>query len=208
VIRPSALALLVLLCLPSGGAGLAADAAPQAIVEGQMLHGRFVQERHLAGFSKPLRSEGRFVLVPGRGLIWASEKPFDSTVVITPAGILQLVGGKEAMRLPASRLPVVARLYDILSWAMSGNAAALQRDFTVERGADAGGWHLMLRPAHSGDPGLGQLQSIALGGRTLVEEVAIRKEAGDEDRLAFAEQRVEPVRLTAEESALFDAAAR
>ena len=51
-----------------------------------MLQGRFTQERTLTGIPRPLRTEGRFLLVPGTGLIWRAEKPFATVTVITPGG--------------------------------------------------------------------------------------------------------------------------
>src|SRR5580700_533468 len=74
-------------------AALAADAAPSTLKASEILRGRFVQDRQLAGFAKPLQTEGTFVLVPGRGLIWRASTPFQSTTVITPDGIVGQVNG-------------------------------------------------------------------------------------------------------------------
>ena len=104
-----------------------------ALSAGQVLRGRFVQERHLHGFDAPLRTEGRFVLAPGRGLIWRAETPFAITTVITTAGLVQDVDGTETMRLPAARLPFLGRLYGMLSGALSGDWRGLEPDFVVVR---------------------------------------------------------------------------
>jgi hypothetical protein len=198
----------VLVCLLRPDPARPAEAMPRTLAAGEMLRGRFVQERELAGFTKTLRSEGHFVLIGGRGLIWSAEIPFKNTTVITAGGILQVVNGQEAMRLPASRLPVISRFYDVLSGALSGDTRALQHDFTVERSADATSWRLLLSPARPNDPALGQVKTIALGGRTLVERVDISKTEGDADHLRFLDQSVGPLALTAEENALLDSAAR
>ena len=71
--------ILALVCLPG-------MASAQTLEVGQVLRGHFVQERHLKGFNAPLRTEGSFVLAPGKGLIWRAEKPFAVTTVITAAG--------------------------------------------------------------------------------------------------------------------------
>jgi hypothetical protein len=198
----------VLACLlPLDLAG-AAEATPRTLAAGEMLRGRFVQERELTGFSKILRSEGHFVLIGGRGLIWSAETPFRNTTVITAGGIVQVINGQEAMRLPAARLPVISRFYDVLSGALSGDTRALQRDFTVERSADATRWRLLLSPARADDPALGQVKTIALSGSALVDQVDISKAEGDADHLRFLDQVVGPLALTTEESALLDSAAR
>jgi len=113
MLRKFAVLLLCLLPLSLQAAG--PEGGLQA---GQVLRGRFVQERHLQGFNAPLRSEGRFVLAAGKGLIWRAEKPFAVTTAISPAGLAQEVGGNETMRLPSSRLPFLSRLYDMLGGAL------------------------------------------------------------------------------------------
>jgi hypothetical protein len=198
----------VLVCVLGPDPARSAEATPRMLAAGEMLRGRFTQERELAGFTKMLRSEGHFVLIGGRGLIWSAETPFKNTTVITARGILQVVNGQEAMRLPASRLPVISRFYDVLSGALSGDTRALEHDFTVERSADASRWQLRLSPARPNDPALGQVKTIAVSGSTLVDRVDISKVEGDADHLRFLDQIVSPLALTAEESALLDSAAR
>jgi hypothetical protein len=198
----------LLLCALLLGSAAASAAEPRLLHPGEMLRGRFVQERTLAGFAKPLRSEGRFVLVIDRGLIWQGETPFKSTTVITRAGILQLVNGEEAMRLPASRLPVLTRFCQMLSGALSGDPSGLQQDFRIERGSEGERWQVTLAPARPDDPAMGQVQTIEMSGLDLVDDVEIRKAGGDVDHLRFVDQAVSPVALSAEEARLLDATAR
>jgi hypothetical protein len=186
-------------------AAAAGQAAPRLLAAGETVRGRFVQDRVLAGFAKPLHSEGRFLLVSGKGLIWQGDKPFKTTTVISASGILQLVDGQEAMRLPASRLPVLSHFYEVLSGALTGDAHLLQKDFTVAADADAERWRLVLTPVRPDDPALGQIASITLSGPDLADEVEIRKQAGDADHLRFLDQSVSTAALTAEESRLLNA---
>ena len=128
MLRKFAVLLLCLLPLSAQAAG--PEGALQA---GQVLRGHFVQERHLQGFNAPLRTEGRFLLAVDKGLIWQAEKPFAITTVISPAGLVQQVGGDETMRLPSSRLPFLSRLYDMLGGALGGDWRSLEHDFAVEK---------------------------------------------------------------------------
>ena len=73
---------------------------------GQTLHGRFVQERHLQGLASTLKCSGTFVLAPGKGLIWRIEDPIQTTTVITPAGIRQIINGSEVQRIDAAQASV------------------------------------------------------------------------------------------------------
>ena len=167
-----------------------AQARPEILREGQQLRGRFTQERRLQGFARPLRSEGDFLLVPGRGLIWRATTPFASTLVITPAGILQLLDGREAMRLPASRMPGLGQFYQVLAGAMSGDPSSLSQVFTVEWQADAARWQLALAPRRTDDPALASIARIIVGGGRLVEAVDVQRANGDADVMTFHDQRV------------------
>jgi hypothetical protein len=129
--------------------------------------------------------------------------PLVDTIVITPGGILQIVNGKEAMRLPVSRLPVVGRFYDVLGGALTGNTGPLDSVFKVERQADAAQWHLTLRPARADDPALGQIVAITVTGTHLVDAVEIQKQGGDADRLSFSAQAKTAGDLSVDEADLF-----
>jgi hypothetical protein len=156
-----------------------------AVTAGQVLRGRFVQERHLRGFDAPLRTEGRFVLAPGRGLIWQAETPFAVTTVITAAGLVQDVDGSETMRLPAARLPFLSRLYGMLSGALSGDWGGLEPDFVVVRSGDAGHWRAELTPrAADAVP----FSGIVVSGGRFVDQVRIDKPNGDWEGLVFLDQ--------------------
>ncbi len=179
------LALLALLALTPPALG--APPEPATLSEGQVLRGRFVQERHLKGFPAPLKSEGRFTLVPGRGLLWRTETPFAVTTVMSPSGIVQEVRGAETMRLPAAKLPFLSRLYAMLGGALGGDLKALEGMFSIAREADASGWRLVLTPLKADDPSM-PIRSITLKGARLVETVEIVKPDGDFDSLRFIDQ--------------------
>ncbi|MCW2236398.1 LolA family protein [Azospirillum canadense] len=166
---------------------LAAPPEPATLSEGQVLRGRFVQERHLKGFQKPLKSEGHFTLVPGRGLLWRTDKPFAMTTVMSPSGIVQEVRGAETMRLPASKLPFLSKLYAMLGGALGGDLRSLEGLFAVKRESDPAGWRMVLVPLKADDPAM-PIRRITLTGARLVEAVEIVKPDGDSDVLRFLDQ--------------------
>jgi outer membrane lipoprotein-sorting protein len=181
-----------------------AQAAPR-IGEGDVLRGRFVQERHLQGFTAPLRSEGSFVLAPEHGLIWKTEKPFAVTTVITEAGLTQTVDGSQVLHMAAAKLPFLSHLYRMLGGALAGNWEELGKDFTVARRGDDNDWQLELRPKRT--DGLAMpFRSIALKGTRFVDEVTLTKANGDFDRLTFLDQALSAP-LTAEENRALESVA-
>lgn len=205
VFRP-ALAVLCLMAALVIGAAFAGAPGPDVVAPGQVLRGHFVQERQLAGFAKPLRSEGSFLLVPGRGLIWRGEKPFATTTIITAGGILQLVNGQQAMHLSATKLPGLAQLYSVLGAAVSGNTAALRQAFTVSESSTADGWRVELKPLNS--QAMSQLNGLTLRGGRFVDSVEVERSGGDVDRITFSEHRISKADLTPDEIAQLKAAAK
>ena len=197
-----AFAIFAFLGSPAG----AAPTTPQSIAAGEVLRGHFVQARQLQGFAKPLKSEGSFVLVPGRGLIWHNEKPFDSAAIITADGILQLSRGQEAMRLPASKLPGLAQLYNVLSAALSGNTGPLQQAFTVVQSTTDNGWRVELKPLDAGKQAMTQIKRLTLTGSRYVESVEVERSSGDTDRITFSAHKISKGDLTPDEVAELKAA--
>lgn len=194
---------LLLLILLMGSSAASAD-GPAHLAEGQVLRGQFVQERHLQGFENPLRSEGRFLLAPGHGLIWQTEKPFAITTVITAAGLAQEVNGNQTLKLEAAKLPFLNQLYDMLSGALTGDWAKLEAGFAVTRSGDEQHWQVALKPRKADDPGM-PFKAIDVTGSQLIDEILLTKPDGDFDKLSFHDQTISDQPLTAAETAAFAA---
>ena len=183
------LKLIALAAILLPNLAMAADIRP--LVAGETLRGRFVQERFLKGFAAPLRTEGHFVLSPGRGLIWSAESPFAITTVITPAGLTQEVQGTERLRMASAQLPFLSRLYAVLGGALAGDWKALDGMFMTESGSGASGeqdnWRMVLVPVNAGDPAM-PFSRITVTGNRFVGTVQLDKRDGDKDRLTFLDQ--------------------
>ena len=189
-------------------AALACAAPAQAQPAGEpVLRGTFVQERHLQGFSAPIRSEGRFVLAAGRGLIWQLERPFNVTTVITPGALVQYANGAETLRLPTSRIPALGRLYDMLGGALAADWRGLEDEFTVTRRQDGAAQQVFLVPKGPVDPA-SPIKSITARTARFIEQVVIERPSGDVDRLDFGNQVLSHGAPSAEEAALLAQAAK
>lgn len=188
-----------LLLVAAGLTRAIADENPARLEGGDVLRGKFVQERHLEGFGTPLQTTGQFLLAPDKGLIWQAEQPFATITVMTTQGILQVSDDIETMNLPTSQVPILAQLYDTLGAALAGDLKALERNFQVERRTDAGGWHLVLKP-HGG--GSVALQEIRIDGNRFVEHVNVLKGGGDRDSLTFLDQAIDQAPLSEVEAQL------
>jgi hypothetical protein len=173
---------------------------PTPLSPGEVLRGRFVQERHLAGFARVFRTEGRFVLAPGRGLIWQAETPFAVRTVITATGMTQRIGEEETLRLSAARIPFLARLSAMLAGTLTRDWSTMERDFVLSRSGDAAEWEVILTPRRAPDPATMPFERITVRGGRLVEWVEMARSGGDTDTVRFAEQTLSRGPLTAEEA--------
>ena len=193
----AAIALLPSACLAqlTIGPSLAPD---------QTLHGRFVQARNLKGIESTLKSDGTFVLAPGRGLIWRTEDPIHTITVITPAGIRQIVDGSEVQRIEAAKVPFIAHFYDMLNGALMGNWTAMRHDFSVETTENRDAWRTLLTPLRPTDPIGGMLASIVITGSKMVDGVEIRRTNGDSERIAFLDQSISSIALSGEDARLLN----
>ena len=174
------------------------------LAPGQTLHGRFVEERHLKGLSSTLKSEGSFVLAPGRGLIWRIEQPIQTLTVITPAAIRQIINGSEVQHIDAARVPFIAHFYDMLNGSLIGDWSAMRHDFAVKSTGDRQAWRTVLTPLQPDDPIAGMLASIVISGGKMVDSVNINRTNGDSEHMAFLDQKVSSVPLVGEEARLLD----
>lgn len=182
-------------------------AAAVRIAEGEVLRGSFVQERHLRGFAAPLRSEGQFVLAPGRGLIWKTEKPFAVTTVITESGLMQEVNSSQTLHMPAAKLPFLARLYHMMGGALAGDWRGLEDDFTLLREGGDDNWQLRLTPKKPDQTAM-PFRAIALHGARFVDHVTLIKPDGDFDQLRFHDQVLSVAPLAVDETRILDLVGR
>ena len=203
--RRQAIAVAVVALVGDGV--LAAQAQSLSLASGEVLRGRFTQQRFLQGFNAPLASSGSFILAPGRGFVWRGEAPFVLVTVMGPGGLAQRVAGGATTHYPASRLPAIARLYEIFAAALSGDWQKLAAVFYVRRDGTANDWKVTLTPLRSGEGGLPLRQVIVRGSR-YVDSVEVTRVNGDWDRIEFSQQAPSRAAIDAESSELLDTAGR
>ncbi len=177
------------------------------LASGEVLRGRFTQQRFLQGFNAPLTSTGSFILAPRRGVVWRGETPFVVVTVMGPGGLVQRVSGGATTHYPASRLPAIVRLYEIFGAALSGDWRKLESIFEVRREGTESDWKVTLTPLRSGEGGLPLRQVVVRGGR-YVDSVEVMRINGDWDRIEFSQQAPSRAPIDAETSELLDAAGR
>lgn len=190
-------------------AGATATADPLAQVRTQvaqvpLLRGNFSQEKQVAGFRNPLRSNGRFVLAREKGVIWTTVAPFPSEIVITRDRIISRQrDGSSRVEVDGRQQPGLRTVNAMMFALMSGDMKALTTTFDVKsEPAEGKAWRMTLSPRSRQ---LAQaFTSVRLAGDRYVREVELREANGDVTRLRFDGMTETPATLTRDEAARFD----
>lgn len=182
--------------------GAAPVAEIQAILaKPKVLCGRFDQTKQLVGLKNPLRSNGRFCVVAGKGVLWRSLQPFANTLRLTRDEIVQWQGERLAMRLNAKQEPTVRLINTLLFSVLAGNLGQLEKYFDVEGVAGDGVWSVKLKARDAGVAKV--IGAIALDGGAYVKNIAIDEAKGDRTRIVFSAIQTGEQAMTSEEAALF-----
>lgn len=155
-----------------------------------VLRATFTQERHLAGFRHPLRSEGEVLLVRGVGLRWQTRKPFPSTLIVRD-GRMSFRDGEGRSQDIVDGGHVAGLVQELLAALLSSDRAALATRFILRDRPPVreGGWALTLEPR---DAPLTALYSrIDLGGEVHVEHLVLHERSGSRTTIHFLDTRIQ-----------------
>lgn len=204
--RATRLLLCALLsCIPvlAHAADDALTAITASVARPDVLRGQFSQEKQVSGFRNPLRSEGRFVVARESGVIWTTQKPFPSELVVTADRILSRQrDGSTRVELDARQQPALRSVNTVMFALISGDVRSLSNQFQIEATRQAQGWQLRLTPKSAALAKV--FSSLALQGDRHVRQVDITEASGDQTRIRFSDLQEAPARLTAEEARRFD----
>ena len=181
-------------------------AAPIAKIQAMLakpaqMCGRFDQTKQLTGMKRPLASNGRFCVVPGKGVLWRTLKPFPNTLRLTKDEIVIRQGDRLAMRLDAKTEPAVKMINTVLFSLLSGEMSQLGNFFEVDGSIDGASWKVALKAKQ---PALAKaIGDIALEGGSYVKTIHIDEASGDRTAIVFSDIQTGEGAITAEEAALF-----
>lgn len=190
-----------------------AGAAPAAMTLEQIstrmakpavLRGQFEQAKTVQGFRNPLRSSGTFVVARDHGVIWQTEKPFASELVVTADQIRsRQADGSQRVEVDAGQQPAMRSINEVMFSLISGDMKSLARVFKVEPVATEGpGWQLRLTPrSRMLERAFTELQ---LHGGRHVQQVEIVEASGDRTRIQFKNLSESPTTLRSDEADRFE----
>ncbi|WP_159811651.1 outer membrane lipoprotein carrier protein LolA [Pseudomonas sp. 18058] len=139
-----------------------------------VIHGQFIQEKHLRALPQPLISKGSFVLAKNHGLLWLLKTPLQQDYRITANGIARRDDNGWQMLPNKSAGADQNRLFLAV---LQGDSSGLQRDFELALSGDAQQWKLSLTPRSLL---LKQVfKQINIDGGALVQTIELLESQGD-----------------------------
>ncbi len=150
----------------------------QRLTSEPVVRGAFEQRKTVKGFRNPLVSSGEFIVSRQRGVLWRTQEPFASTLVVTRDRVLaRAADGSVARRLSANEEPAVRAISETLFGVMAADLSALAQRFTIDGEAGRDGWRLVLLPR---DAALARwVQRVELEGERFLRGVRLLEGSGD-----------------------------
>ena len=146
----------------------------EQLAKPEVIHGQFIQEKHLRALPQPLLSKGSFVLAKNHGLLWLLKTPLQQDYRITANGIARRDGNAWQLLPNKSAGAEQNRLFLAV---LQGDSSGLQRDFELALSGDAQQWKLTLTPR---SVLLKQVfNQININGGELVQTIELLETQGD-----------------------------
>lgn len=147
--------------------------------------GDFEQSKTLVGLRLPVRSSGRFCVTNERGVLWDTQAPFPSTVVLTRDEVVESQGGKVTSRVTTSTEPGIPIISGLLFSVLGGDLEQLRTQFDIDAVVEAATWRARLTPKDAGMRRV--IGSIQLTGGGFVRQVTIAEASGDRTVITFTD---------------------
>ncbi len=166
--------LVIALLMPALAQAFDLQQLSEQLARPAVIHGNFVQEKHLRALPQPLTSKGSFVLARDHGLLWLLKTPLQQDYRITPQGIARREGTAWQLLPGKSAGAEQNRLFLAV---LQGDSSGLQRDFELALNGDAQHWTLTLTPRSLL---LQQVfKQINIDGGALVQRIELLETQGD-----------------------------
>ncbi|MGO4325258.1 outer membrane lipoprotein carrier protein LolA [Pseudomonas brassicacearum] len=165
---------LLLCCLAPLAQAFDLQQLSDQLARPEVIHGQFIQEKHLRALPQPLTSKGRFVLAKNHGLLWLLQTPLQQDYRITAQGIARRDGNAWQMLPNKSAGAEQNRLFLAV---LQGDSSGLQRDFELSLSGEPQQWKLTLTPR---SVLLKQVfNQINIDGGELVQRIELLETQGD-----------------------------
>jgi hypothetical protein len=173
----NALAATVLIALSPLAHAFDLQQLSEQLAKPAVIHGSFIQEKHLRALPQPLTSKGNFVLAKDLGLLWLLDTPLKQDYRITAAGIARRENDEDGGWQIIPNKSAGAEQNRLFLAVLQGDSSGLQRDFELNLSGEAQAWKLALVPRSLM---LKQVfTQINIDGGALVQRIELLETQGD-----------------------------
>ena len=146
------------------------------------VQGAFTQQRYLKSLTKPMTTNGQFVLIPKRGLLWHMQKPFENRLRVRADGIMQW-NGKSWVQPNQSKMSGQNRQISLFLDLLGGNTQGLEKQFDLQLSGSPQKWTLRLNPKTALMKQI--FNHIEISGDSVVRRIELSEKQGDRTVMRF-----------------------
>lgn len=146
------------------------------------VQGAFTQQRYLKSLSKPMTTNGQFVLIPKRGLLWHMQKPFENRLRVRADGIMQW-NGKSWIVANPSKMNGQSQQIRLFLDLLGGNTQGLEKQFDLQLSGSQQKWTLRLNPKTALMKQI--FNHIEISGDSVVRRIELNEKQGDRTVMQF-----------------------
>lgn len=146
------------------------------------VQGAFTQQRYLKSLSKPMTTNGQFVLIPKRGLLWHMQKPFENRLRVRADGIMQW-NGKSWVAANPSKMNGQSQQIRLFLDLLGGNTQGLEKQFDLQLSGSQQKWTLRLNPKTALMKQI--FNHIEISGDSVVRRIELNEKQGDRTVMQF-----------------------
>ena len=146
------------------------------------VQGAFTQQRYLKSLTQPMTTNGQFVLIPKRGLLWHMQKPFENRLRVRADGIMQW-NGKSWVAANQSKMNGQSQQIRLFLDLLGGNTQGLEKQFDLQLSGSQQKWTLRLNPKTALMKQI--FNHIEISGDNVVRRIELNEKQGDRTVMQF-----------------------
>ena len=164
--------------------------------------GDFRQLKFIHKLKREMVSSGIFIISTDDGILWQTQKPYFSTMVVTQKAIIQTNSKGKKSVLSSESNPSFEQFSKVISSVFTGNMNILTEKFDVEFIGSSDSWNINLLPKNSTVRNV--VIEIEMAGHDSIDSMVVHEPSGDYIRYEFLSH-IYPERLSDEDKNFFDA---
>ncbi len=149
----------------------------QAAFKDQSAVGLFRQTKALSSSPRKFVSTGTVQILPGTGMVWYTEKPYASTLVVGKDVLSQSVRGGDFVHLEIANNQIYVSIAQCMDAMFSGDFTTMQKSFEVYCLVKDGSWNLRLIPQDKAVSSF--IEYIVMSGESCLESLLLVEKTGD-----------------------------